>query len=158
MNDVFDLQATLKELFVYIDGVLVRKVRTSNRTKVGDVVGSKGNHGYLATTVAGKKYLVHRLIWTYFFGAIPKGFQVDHINRDREDNTIENLRVVTHQENCFNHGDVKGCCYNKRANKWVSYIQVDNKMKWLGYYDTEAEAHDKYIRAKEVLHIIKDRT
>ena len=47
-------------------------------------------------------YYVHRLIWETFNGNIPEGYEIDHINTNRSDNRLENLRLVTHQENCNN--------------------------------------------------------
>ena len=146
------MQDRLKELFFYQEGSLIRKIKTSNRTKVGDVVGSKGSHGYLATYVDGKKFLLHRLIWIYHNGDIPKGIQIDHINRIRLDNNIENLRLVTHQQNCFNLSNVKGYCYNKRSKSFISYIHVDGETKWLGYYKKEKDAKKAYLTAKEKYH------
>ena len=49
-----------------------------------------------------KAYMVHRLIWETFMGPIPDGLEIDHINRNRTDNRLENLRVVTHKENIWN--------------------------------------------------------
>ena len=82
---------------------------------------------------------------------------IDHIDGNKQNNNIENLRVVTNQENQFNT-KAKGYYFNKRRNKWMAYIMVDGKLINLGYYDTEAEARQAYLTAKAKLHIIKDRT
>ena len=78
---------------------------------------------------------------------------LDHINRDRSDNRICNLRIVTHQENCFNN-NYKGYSWDINRNKWKSQIRIDGKSIHLGRYDTEEEARQAYLIAKEKYHII----
>ena len=78
---------------------------------------------------------------------------IDHIDRDKINNHIDNLRVVTNQENQFNR-DVKGCYYNKQRKKWQSQISLNGKTKNLGRYETEQEARQAYVEAKRELHII----
>ena len=63
--------------------------------------GSLDKDGYLIMKVKGKQYKAHRLVYAYFYGEFPKG-EIDHINRNRTDNRIENLRVVDRQENVNN--------------------------------------------------------
>ena len=53
-----------------------------------------------------KAFCVHRLVYETFVGEIPSGFEIDHINRNRLDNRLENLRVVTHKENVNNRNPV----------------------------------------------------
>lgn len=68
--------------------------------KFGKQVGFKGrNNKYMYVHVQGHFVLMHRFIWEAFFGEIPKGLQIDHINTDRFDNRIENLRLVTDKQN-----------------------------------------------------------
>tara|TARA_R110002153_G_scaffold7566_1_gene33911 strand:- start:361 stop:846 length:486 start_codon:yes stop_codon:yes gene_type:complete len=78
---------------------------------------------------------------------------IDHINGIPLDNRIENLRVVTHQENHFNETKAKG--YYLRPNgRYQACIRIDNKLIALGTYDTEQQAHQAYINAKLIYHII----
>jgi hypothetical protein len=79
---------------------------------------------------------------------------IDHIDRDKTNNHIDNLRVVTKQENGFNRY-AKGCYYNKPSKKWRAQIRLNGKDKHLGCYETEEEAHQAYIEAKSRIHIIK---
>ncbi len=79
---------------------------------------------------------------------------IDHINRKRDDNRIENLHVVTQQENCFNRCDVKGYYFNKPTGKWVVHIGLNGRQKHLGYFEHEADARNAYIKEKEILHKI----
>lgn len=67
----------------------------------------------------------------------------DHINRNKLDNRKENLRIISHLENNLNTDRIekgKGYCFRKDRNKWMAYIKKDNKMKTIGYFNTEEEA------------------
>ena len=80
--------------------------------------------------------------------------QIDHINGDKADNRICNLREVTTQQNTWNRKDVKGYTYRKDRNKFVARIIVDGKRIGLGHYETEDEAYEAYLAAKKVYHVI----
>tara|TARA_R110000772_G_scaffold149650_2_gene260362 strand:+ start:1210 stop:1674 length:465 start_codon:yes stop_codon:yes gene_type:complete len=101
-----------------------------------------------------KLYKIHRIIaYTYLGLDInnPKT-QVDHINRNRLDNQLSNLRIVSNQENGFNK-NVKG--YTKSGKKYKARIKINGKQIQLGTFETEAEAHNAYLIAKQIHHIIK---
>ena len=100
-----------------------------------------------------KAYLVHRLVWNAFVGEIPAGFELDHIDRNPLNNALSNLRLVTHQQNCFNLS-VKGYSWQPHSKKWRASILVNKKQKHLGYFKTEEEAHSAYLAAKEIYHVI----
>jgi hypothetical protein len=70
----------------------------------------------------------------------------------RDDNKIDNLRAVTHQQNQHNRTTAKG--YTKHGNKFMSQIRLDNKNIYLGLYNTEQEARQAYLDAKEKYHLI----
>lgn len=147
-------QKLLKELFDYENGQLIRKIKTARRTNVGDIVGTINKAGYPVVGINSKIYTIHRLIWIWHNGDIPKGIEIDHVNRERADNRIENLRLVTHQENAFNLSKVKGYYKDKRRNKWYAKICVNQKSKWLGSFDEMIDAKNAYLKAKQELHII----
>lgn len=119
--------------------------------------GSVNSGGYLQlvtfNNAKNKSYLVHRLVWNAFVGEIPVGFELDHIDRDRTNNALSNLRLVTRQQNKFN-SNAKGCSYSKCTKKWVAYISINKKHTHLGLFNTEAEAHTAYLAAKEIYHVI----
>lgn len=146
-------QERLKELLDYDPktGVFVRKVDIRGGAKTGDRAGSLNKHlGYIQINVDGKKYFAHRLAWLYVYGCWPKD-TIDHINRQRADNRIENLREATVQQQNFNVG-AKGCHLHKPSKKWMAQIMSNGKRKYLGYFDTETEAMAAYFTAKKQLH------
>ncbi len=98
----------------------------------------------------------HRLIYLFFnfdFDIFNKKILIDHIDRNKLNNSIENLRIATPQQNAFNTA-AKGCSFIKKRNKWEAYICLNGKKKHLGSYTTEEEAHAKYLEAKVIYHII----
>lgn len=155
-------QAMVREMFDYRkDGNLVRRHSImGNGNYAGRVVGTKPsgerNFRYSTTKVSGQHWCVHKLIYMYHYGVVPA--QLDHINRDTTDNRIENLRVASPASNMQNRNlfknntsGCKGVSWNKRIGQWQTYIQVDKRLKHLGYFDdlelaalVAMEARDKY--------------
>ena len=136
----------LSELVFYSNGKLIS---TIDRGKIlcGDEVGSFNAAGYRQFSVYGKHYYTHRVVWELHNGSIPEGMEIDHINRNKADNRIENLRVVNRLENSINQ-DHKGCWLHK-GGKWTAQIKRYGKRTHLGVFDTEAEASAAYQKAKE---------
>jgi hypothetical protein len=96
-----------------------------------------------------KKYnqKIHRLVAKAFIKNPKNKEQVDHINNNRTDNSVYNLRWATRQENGFNSSmssnntsGVKGVCYHKRVKKWQAFIKINGKLKFIGYYDEMEDA------------------
>ena len=121
----------------------------------GNVAGNIDSSLYCRINIKGIKYSAHRLAWLYVYGEWPKN-QIDHINGNKNDNMISNLRDVTHSENQRNQykhrlGKLHGCHYCKREEKWVSEIRINNKTKHIGYFNTELDAHNAHIKFKEDL-------
>ena len=134
-------QKLLHELFDYNPetGIMINRVDRNHNALVGDFVGSVNNHGYLQTKIDYKSYKVHRLIWCYVYGEIPSD-HIDHINHDRCDNRIENLRLVTRIKQSQNVSRRKdnvsgqvGVSWEKRACMWRADITVAGKRCFLGY-------------------------
>ena len=78
------------------------------------------------TSKSGIKYL-HRAVWEYHHGQIPNGLMIDHINRDRADNRIENLRLVTAKENRMN---VDPEVNQKARERMIAYNSQDCGKWW----------------------------
>ena len=77
---------------------------------------------------------------------------IDHVDKNKSNNRIENLRIVTNQQNTFNQ-KAKGYTWNIHAKKWMARIHLDGKSKYLGCFETEEEAREAYLNAKEIYHL-----
>jgi hypothetical protein len=138
-NDILT-QELIKDLFDYRNGVLYWKVRLLNQIQIGDSVGCVNNNGYLATSIKGKKYLNHRLIFLMFYGYLPTF--IDHVDNNPLNNRIENLREASLSQNqqnkkisVNNTSGVKGVVWNKKRQKWHVQLRVSGKQKFFGLYD-----------------------
>ena len=78
---------------------------------------------------------------------------IDHIDGNPLNNRIDNLRLVTCQQNHFNRTKVKGYTWDKKARKWQAYIKLNGKQKHLGLFESEQEAHQAYLKSKEIYHL-----
>jgi len=94
----------------------------------------------------------HHYGWYYTYGNVDFD-ELDHINRDKSDNRISNLRIATRQENNWNSTG-KGYYWHKASNKWMSCITLNNKQIYLGLFNTEDEARECYLKSKQKLHKI----
>ena len=143
----------LKEYFKYepATGKLFWNKRPSNRIVIGSEVGNYNDQGYRVCRFKGKVLRVHRIVWAVANGEHPAEF-IDHINGDKGDNRLANLRVVSNAENLQNTKNSKGYTYHRKLNKWMAKIVVNKKHKYLGVFNTEHEAHEAYLKAKEELH------
>ena len=103
-----------------------------------------------------KDYLVHRLVaYAYLNLDLENTKQViDHQDRDKSNNFVSNLRIVTHQQNRFNT-NAKGYSWYKRDKKWRAQIMVDGKYINLGLFEKEEDASKCYQDAKLIYHIIE---
>ena len=147
-------QDRLKELVSYdpLTGVFTRKVRTSNSTKIGEVVGGLMRNGYVRTKLDNKTYLLHRLVYFYMTGGWPN--VIDHINGIKKDNMWANLRSCTQQQNTFNKkissnntSGFKGVGWSKSTKKWIVRVVGHKPTRYVGYFDSLEEA---VIAAKRV--------
>ena len=80
----------------------VRAQKILNTRHAGKVAGTLGNDGYVRVILGRKSYLMHRIIWTLAHGDIPNDMHIDHINHNRSDNSLNNLRIVSKKENLKN--------------------------------------------------------
>lgn len=131
-------QELVKELFKYKDGELYWKI-SNGKVKIGNKAGCSDTKGYLRTTIKGKLYKNHQIIFLMFYGYIPK--ITDHINGIKYDNRIENLREAKLSQNAqnakmpkTNTSGVKGVSWNKRAKKWHVQLHVNGELKYFGRY------------------------
>ena len=100
-----------------------------------------------------KSCLVHRLVTKAFLSDYSENLQVDHIDKNRINNKLSNLRMLTNQQNQYNT-DAKGYSWHKVAAKWQAYIKKDYKQIHLGLFDKEEDARAAYLAAKALYHNI----
>lgn len=115
---------------------------------------AKTAQGYKNGSIFGKRYLAHRVIWAMMNGAWPKD-QIDHIDGDRANNRLENLRGVSHQENSRNAklridntSNHTGVSWEKSRRKWEAYIQVNMRKISLGRFDEFDDAVEARKKAE----------
>lgn len=144
-----ELLSTL--LYDSATGHLTRLVRSAQRVQIGDRAGTVNPYGYRQVKCIDRVYKAHRLIWFYTHGAWPKG-QIDHINGDRDDNRIMNLREATFSSNqanskrrVTNQSGRKGVSLHKHSGLWHARIMVNYRTVSLGYFKDKDEAHKAYI-------------
>lgn len=132
---------------------------TGNRTKAGEAAGrTPKRNGYLYIGIDGERYLAHRLAWFFVHGQMPSG-DIDHINADRLDNRLSNLRCVTQQGNNQNirharshsKSGVLGV-HQGRKGQWLAHITLDGRSRHLGSFKTVDAAQVAYLSAKRALH------
>lgn len=144
----------LRELVSYnaITGVFARRAPRDARP-----TGGINALGYHQIHLDGRLYYAHRLAWLYSYGSWPAGY-IDHINGDRADNRIANLRVGTRGQNLQNLRAPKatnpylGVSKHKASGLWHARIRAGGVTTSLGYHRTPEAAHEAYVTAKRKLH------
>ncbi len=148
--------ADVLELFDYKDGQLIRK--TGRKGDKGSVAGCihKGT-GYVHVKIKEKSFKAHRLVFLLHHGYMPD--IIDHIDGDKTNNRIENLRAATKAENCQNQkirstnkSGIKGVSFNKTYKKWSVNICRNYKIMHIGMYDDLKLAEFVAIDATNKIH------
>lgn len=155
-------QKELKEIVSYDKetGLFVWLRPTGRRAKAGQIAGAKNTLGYIQISINRMKYSAHRLAWLYVKGEFPS-LDIDHIDEDKANNRISNLRCVTRSENMQNRKSANsnnasgflGVSFVPRLNKFSAEIWLNGIKSRLGHYLTPVEAHVAYLAAKKVRHI-----
>ena len=120
----------VRELFTHKEGQLFWKKPGKGRQIEYPVGVIDNSTGYRRVSYKGKKYCLHILVWNFFHGSISApGHQIDHINRNRIDNRIENLRLVLNSENNMNvvarnKSGITNVYFTNNKNKpWRVYVK-----------------------------------
>lgn len=144
-----------RELFEYDPetGNLLRKVRYGRPCTPPKPMRTLDKRGYFQVNIKGEVLKVHRVVWLLAYGSFPNGY-LDHINGDKTDNRLSNLRVVSHRENIRNSKarsnsttGLKGVRRTANPNRWRAGVKVADRHIHLGYFDTPEEAHLAYCKA-----------
>lgn len=152
-------QELLKERLTYDpDSGVFRALVKRKQINVGDKVGCSTSKGYWRIKVNDREYSAHLLAWLYVHGRWPVR-QIDHINRNRTDNRLANLREASPAENGQNRrlgtnstsGHI-GVTFAKDAGKWQASIGVNGRLRYLGQFTTVQQAADAYAEAKAQHH------
>lgn len=150
----------LNELFEYdkeTGDLIWKEPKANGKVKKGDIAGCVDSHGYIKIDLNYKKHRAHRLVFLMHKGYLPK--TIDHINGNRSDNRIENLRAVTAGQNQHNRkinsnntSGYKGVSWNTRTKTWKATVALERKRIHLGFYKTPEEADAVIRKAREELH------
>lgn len=158
--------ARLKELVHYdpVTGVFSRTghaqqvgKRRSARSKLGPMIRKPTAAGYITYSVDCHAYTAHRLAWLYVNGAWPQGM-IDHINGDKADNRIDNLRpsdASLNQQNlrAAKAGNIVGLLgVTAEGERYCAAIMHNRVRIHLGRFSTAVEAHAAYLGAKRAIH------
>ena len=122
-------------------GIFTRH-KTDRRGSKDGQAGHLKSNGYKTISIHNVHYYAHRLAWIVSYNEEPP-MMIDHINRNRSDNRISNLRSVTNKENCMNKSircdneiGITGVYWHKKAGKWM----VERGRVYLGLYESLLEA------------------
>src|SRR5574343_783181 len=136
-------QSDVIRMFIYRNGTLYRRTSCKGYNTNSEI-GTVKPKGYRVTVVKGKTYRVHHLVWLYHYGYF--AIELDHINRNRDDNRIENLRECSHSQNLGNSRPrghkYKGVTFCKSTRKWRAQLNGH-----LGRFLTIEEAAIAYNNA-----------
>lgn len=128
-------------------GIMTSKVRTGGNISVGSVVGYSDRNGYRWVSINKQKFPAARVAWCLSYGEWPVDGEIDHINRDRGDNRLSNLRLVSREINQRNRGvnrnnksGVIGVSFSSRCGMYVAGMTLNYKAFSIGMFDTMEEA------------------
>ena len=127
-------------------GVFTHKPTRSPKAYPGAVAGRINTNGHRQIGIDGERYMAHRLAWFWIHGVWPTD-QIDHINGDRDNNCISNLRPATQKQNmenqmlhCNNGSGFRGVSWHKANKKWTAYVNHNGKRLYLGIYQSVDDA------------------
>lgn len=140
-----------------LTGVFTWKVN-KHRAYAGDVAGCENNSGYIKIGINNHEYRAHRLAWFYVHGKWPTS-DIDHIDMNKSNNAISNLRLASKTENRQHVGirkhnkcGFKGVWFDEKRKHFRVEIKNNKKRIYLGSFATPEEAHAAYCEAAKKLH------
>ena len=160
MSNLLILHEELLQVLKYdpLTGEFTWKLTLNNGVKEGDKAGHKSAAGYITVRYKYRSYYAHRLAWLYMYGEWPT-LHVDHINQNKLDNRISNLRLATHSQNMrntpkrsCNSSGIKGVHWRKDIGKWGANIRVSGQLRHLGFFASKEEAATVRAKAAKKYH------
>ena len=139
-----------------INGLLIWRVNYP-RVKAGQEAGYLLQRGYVGIRIGGCEYKAHRIAWLHYYGEWPKG-DIDHIDHDKTNNRIGNLRDVSRMVNTQNKRKARADSttgllgVSRNGSGFKASIQINGKRKSLGTYRTPDEAYAAYLTTKRQTH------
>lgn len=138
---------------------LTGKQKAFNTRFAGKEAGCFSGYGYKVIRLDDVLYFSHRLAWLYMYGTFP-ALQIDHIDNNRENNKLLNLRKATNGQNSQNLKFAKKSnkssgllgVFTNKSGCIYSRIRTNNVIKYLGCFKTKEQAHEAYINEKRKLH------
>jgi len=151
-------QEEAHRLFEYRDGVLYWRERpVQSRKAKGNMEAGTQSHGYKKVTVDQRRYYVHQIVFLMHHGFIPK--IVDHVDQDKNNNRIENLREANKAINSLNRpiqpnnkSGYKGVFWNKQKQKWQAGLYISGKRIHCGFFDELGLAAEFVDLARQMAH------
>lgn len=143
----------IQELFhVDIGSGVIRWRKGQGRAAAGDVAGRIHKRGHREVQVDGRMVKAHHIVYFVATGDWPP--LIDHINGQRDDNRFLNLRIADQAANARNrtnwrHKKLLGA--HRRGVRWAAVIGFDGEQYELGLFDSEEEAHQEYVRARQLI-------
>lgn len=144
-------QEYVRSLFDYVQttGQLIWKVTKSATAPAGSIAGSVNQKGHINLQIDKRMYAAHQIVYLYHMGFIPT--EIDHVNQDKTDNRIENLRLCNSTQNKGNIGllrnnqtGFKGVSLNSHTGKYHAQIKINGKQTYLGRFDYPEDAAKRY--------------
>lgn len=140
------------------DGVFLWKRSPSHRVTDGMIAGHTNSRGYTHLKLFGMQIPAHRAAWAVTYGKWPKN-QIDHIDGNKSNNKISNLRDIGAKSNTQNQIRSKSSNLSsgllgvsRNRGKWQAQIKVAGRRKHLGTFDSPVIAHQAYLAAKRLMH------
>lgn len=143
----------------FLKSILAYNPDTGEFTKNKKIAGYIDKQsGYVKVMIKQKNYFAHRLAFLYMTGSFPTK-HVDHINKDKSNNSWKNLREVSQEVNNQHYieptkrNKLKVLGVRQRGNSYTSSVSFNKKQYHAGTYSTPEQAHEAYVNLKRQLHI-----
>ena len=132
---------------------------SNGKIREGKKTGVKHNKGYVKICINKRQYQAHRIAWLITHGKWPTGV-IDHIDRDRSNNRLSNLRDISSVENSHNSikatslskSGLRGVYMKKGSERWCASIRANGEIHALGWFDSKELAYAAYLDAKAKYH------